>query len=224
MKTIINYTCALLLLFSISACEEVIFIPVQGSIQGVITDNNGMPLQGVNVTAAYEAPSQQPFESTKTVSTDANGFFQINDLWDKVALNASLSGFKPGSALVDLADDSKPVVDFVLEGSPSITDIRLDKNSLSASEADTLSIVVEVQDKFNDNTGSYIANIIVQTGDGATQTISNMSVQGQGLEVLLFKGTILSTGLASGTYLLIIEVRDPDGNRHQSEGGSFLIE
>lgn len=224
MKNIINYICGLLLLFSSSAREDIVFIPVQGSIQGVITDNNGSPLQGVSVSAVYEEPSQQPFETTKMASTDADGFFRINDLWDKVALHASLSGFKPSSTLVDLADDSKPVIDFILEGSPTINDIRLNKSSLSASESDTLSIVVEIQDEFNNNPGSYIANIIVINADGATQTINSLSLQGQGLEVLLFQGIILSTDLAKGNYLLMAEVQDPDGNRHQLEGGAFTIE
>ncbi len=224
MKTVINYILFLSLLMSFSACKDIVFIPTQGSIQGVITDNNGLPLQGVNVSATYEEPSQQPFESTKTASTDTEGFFQINDLWDKVALNANLAGFKPASALIDLVDHSKPMVDFVLEGSPTISDIRLDKRTLSATVPDTLSIIIEVRDAFNLNSSEYTTNLLVQNQAGATQTIRSISLQGQGFEVLLFQGNILSEDLSEGTYLLLAEVRDPDGNRHQLEGGTFSIE
>ena len=80
-----NININLFLLFSLLlyfGCEKVIFLPIQGDVDGIITDNNGQPVAGATVTATYEAPTQygESQEETKTTTTDSDGYYHLTNL------------------------------------------------------------------------------------------------------------------------------------------------
>lgn len=224
MKNFISHIFLLGALWSLSACEDIVFLPVMGTIEGTITDNNGRLVSGVTVTATFEQPGQQAFQVTKTGTSDDNGFYRISDLWDEVSLSVQSSGFRPVSAFLDLGKKNKPVLDFVLEGSPTIVDLRLDKTTLTSQNPDTLHVIVEVEDSFNSIAQGYTGHLVLKGPTGNTQAIVDLSIESQGLEVTLFSGQVVSTSLPSGAYQVIAEVKDPDGNTHQLQQGFFSVE
>ncbi len=214
----------ILLLFTLSAsmgCEEVIFFPSKGNIEGVVTDNNGTPLAGVQVVAVFEPPAIQVglplIPTTLIAATAPGGYYRLSDLWDEVSLSIDHLGFRPTSTTVDLGKNDRPEVDFTLVGSPTIQAVTFSKTTLSiaASDSDTVIVTVEVHDSFNTITQGYESNLLLQNADGVTQAILAAGLESQGLEQYLFSATVTSGLLPAGTYAVIAEVRDPDKNIHQ---------
>ena len=54
MKKIIHLL-AFLSMISFTACEDVVFLPIEGTIEGTVTDNNGAALEGVQGRQAQSA-------------------------------------------------------------------------------------------------------------------------------------------------------------------------
>lgn len=217
-----------LLLLSGTSCEDVVFLPAEGTIEGIVTDNNGAPLEGVQVTAAFEAPSDggQPFESAKSTTTLSDGSYRLADLWDEVRLSVNHSGFQPASTLIELTNrDKRPTADFTLVGSPTITAVNLNKATLSAGEPDTLTAHIEVRDAFNSIAQGYVGNLLLLRSNGTAILIQEASLTSQSLEAYLFEAVVTSGGsLPAGTYAPVAEVRDPDGNEHRLEAGEIRVE
>ena len=226
MKKIIHLL-AFLSMISFTACEDVVFLPIEGTIEGTVTDNNGAALEGVQITGTFEAPSDggQPFESNKTTTTLGDGFYRLNGLWDEVKLDVNHPGFQPASTLIKLTNkNNRPTVDFILVGSPTITAVNLNKEVLSAGSPDTLIANIEIQDKFNSITQGYVSNLLLLRPDGTAATILNAQLESQGLEAYLFRAVATSEILPAGAYKVAAEVRDPDGNEHRLETGEITIE
>ena len=218
---------AIIATLSCQSCEDVVFLPAKGTIEGTIEDNNGALLQGVQITASFEEPSQsgQSFENSKTTASNSDGFYHLDNLWDKVNLSINHPGFLPASTLVELKNkNSRLTADFTLTGSPTITSVNLSKAILSASEPDTVAISVEVQDVFNSITQGYVCNLLLFRPDGSAATILNTSVESQGFEAYLFKAIITTGLLPPGVFTVAAEVRDPDGNEHQLRTSSITVE
>ena len=207
------------------ACEDVIFIPTQGTIEGFVEDNNGVPLSGIQVSATFEAPTQsgQSFPETQVVVTDADGFYRFSELWDEVTFSINQQGFRPFTKLIDLGEDDDLELNLSLEGSPSILTIALDKTTLSVANQDTSNVDIEVVDLYNSQTGIYTGSILVQNSGGGTQTIvpANMTLSSE--QQFLLESEIRSEILPIGTYTLVIEIKDPDGNIYQSKTEQQII-
>lgn len=215
----------LLSLFSLQACKDVIFIPTQGNIKGFVEDNNGVPLAGVQVVATFEPPSQngEAFPKTTTAITDAEGYYKLTELWDDVALSISQSGFRSFTKLVDLGEDDDLELDLTLEGSPSILAVTPTKTTLSAATPDTLGIGIEVLDLFNSQEGVYTGNILLQNTSGITQVIVPANMIASSEQQFLLEAQITSDLLPIGSYMLVIEVSDPDRNTYQRKTGQEII-
>lgn len=210
----------------ITACQDVVFLPVQGLIEGVVIDNNGIPLSGVQVVAQFEAPSQggQAQPATKNVTTTESGHYLLTDLWDDVTLSVNHPGFQPVSTLVTLGHRNKKITrDIVLQGSPTISGIALSKNTLTTSRTDTLRVRMEVQDNFNSLSQGYLSTLQLQRADGSTAFIQDVLLESQGLNTYLFSTLLTSDLLATGNYRVEAFVKDPDGNTHQQSAGDITV-
>lgn len=214
----------LLTLGSLIACEDVIFLPAQGSIQGFVEDNNGVPLAGVPVSVTFEAPSQsgQAFPETQTLSTDANGFYRFTDIWDEVSFSINQPGFQSFTKLIDLGTDDDQALNVTLEGSPTILSFDISKTTLTTATQDTLHMNIEVLDVFNSQTGIYTGNILLQNASGATQAIVPATMTTASQQQFLLEAQITSNLLPVGTYTPIIEVIDPDNNSYQRKSGQQI--
>ncbi len=209
----------LLSLLSILGCQGVIFLPIQGEIDGYVTDNNGKPIVGVTVSAAFLAASSggESIPRNRSTTTDQEGYFRLSELWDEVEISINHSGFKRQSRFIDLQDNSKPELNLELEGSPSIQAITLSKDSLSLnlSTPDTIMAKMEILDAFNSQSGNYKGNLILQNSAGEAQSIFANTKQSGGQNLFLLETLITTEGLPPGTYSLLAEATDPDGNTHQ---------
>lgn len=208
---------SLLLCLSSMACDDVIFVPSQGSIHGTVKDNNGVPLAGIRVSATFEAPSQggESFPETKTVTTDANGYYRFSELWDEVVFSIEQSGFRPLTQWVDLGKENDLELNVSLEGSPEILGLNLIKTTLTTETPDTLDVGIEVLDSFNSQTGEYTGSILIQDDSGATQAIVPATMLAASQQQVLLNAQITSDLLTKGIYTLVVEVSDPDQNRYQ---------
>ncbi|MEL7118335.1 MAG: carboxypeptidase-like regulatory domain-containing protein [Bacteroidota bacterium] len=201
------------------SCEEISIIPAQGTIEGIVVDNNGLPQAGVQVSATFEPPTQggEPFPKTETTTTDAIGFYRFSELWDEVSISIDQPGFHPYISSIDLGKGRNQVLNPILEGSPIIVRVDLNKTTLNTGSLDTINIDIEVMDVFNSQAGNYIGNILVQNTNGGTQAIIPASTIASSQQKFLLKTQITSDLLPIGTFSLLAEVSDPDGNTDQSQ-------
>lgn len=217
-KYSLQIICFLCLLFQLS-CEHVVFLPVQGEIEGYVRDTNGKPVAGITVSAAFEAASSsgQAAASVQSAKTDLEGYYRLNDLWDEISLSINHPGFEPVFHFIDLKDEARPVVNIELIGSPKIQGIALDKNALSLSlpTPDTIVAQIEVLDAYNSQDGSYKGSLILQDATGNTQAIVGATNPSGSQSLYLLEALISSDELAKGTYSVTVEATDPDGNTHR---------
>ena len=209
------------------SCSNIIFVPVKGSINGYVTDNNGAVLGGIEVVASFIAPSQsegQPSSlTTVTATTDSNGYYELADLWDDVTITVDQLRFTFFSQFVHLDADNHPRVDIPLSGSPTITRTSLSKEKLSFGQPDTLIARMEVNDRYNTTPDGYSGNLLL-IDDDATAAIYSVTLISQGLENYLFEAMITSNDLPRGILTVVAEVKDPDGNTHALSVGTLLVE
>lgn len=201
-------------------CSKVNFLPIQGDIEGWITDNNGQPVAGASVSATYVAPTEFGIGEQKTASTttDSEGHYHLTSLWDEVHLQINHPGLESISTLVKLkAKKTSLLVDLSMEGIPSIQSVTFDKTVLSVSPAllDTIRFHIEVKDMYNSQTGNYQGNLLLEDGTGKTSLITGVTVKEQGLNRVLLAGIITVGDLVPGTYQPLAETIDPDENSHR---------
>lgn len=209
-------------------CKDVIFIPIKGTIECFVTDNNGSPLVGVQVSATYDAPSQSPGQlplpTTISVVTDYRGYCLLKDVWDEVTVTVNQPGFLPVTTQVDMNDYNHPTLNLALTGSPTIAIVALNKTTLASAFPDTIAIRVEVRDVINANSGAnYTVNCLLRPQSGATTAIIPATLFSQSLDQYLFDAFMISGDYPAGTYGLLAEVKDPDGNSHQLDFGQNVI-
>lgn len=224
---IIIYGIICLLLFPLAGCQEVVFYPVQGSVSGIVRDNNGVPMQGIAVSVTFQEPAQSPgqtvFPQTKSTQTDHNGYYKIEDLWEEILLSTQVTGFEPAARYHNLRDNSNPVLDLTLNGSPTVVTYKLSKPVLSITNSDTIRFDIEVRDVYNESGQPYKCTIRLLDGNQATAAIVTANLKSESLETYLFEGQIRSEDLTTpGNYILEVEVRDPDNHQHRLNTGLSL--
>lgn len=219
MKNIPFKLLLVLSLVSYFGCEKVTWLPIQGDIEGFVTDNNGQTLAGVTVTASFESPTEfgQAEMKSSTFVTGPDGYYRLEDLWDAVQIRAEHPGHELTSVLVELKlKDQSPRVDFSLNGSPFIQGLTFSKTNLSVTSGilDSIQFTLEVTDAYNNMLGDYQSNLLLENGSGSTQAIIPGTIQSQGLDRVLLQGWITSEDLVSGTYRVSAETLDPDNNSY----------
>lgn len=201
-----------------SCDKSPIFIPVKGSISGSIIDNNGLPLSRVKIEADFIAPENTAGSSpasSATAFTQVTGNYELNELWDQVELSIEQEGFQPVYESVNLVrNNSKPQLDFTLVGSPTIQSIAFSKTLLAENETDSIIIRVAAQDLYNSNTESYLGKLLIKDDVGQTKIILTAEEEEQSNTIHLFTGTLSAGRLSAGSYQVVAEVTDPDGNAH----------
>lgn len=209
----------LLSLLAFLGCKEVIFIPIQGAIEGYITDNNGDPISGVTVSATFVAAtsSGQAFPSTKSTSTNNEGYYKLIELWDEVEINIQHAGFESMFQFIDLQGNPQPELNIELVGSPTIQAITLNKNTLALNTQalDTILAKIEILDVYNSQFGNYSGNLILQNSAGKAQSIFATTNEIGSQNLFLLEALITNGELPQGTYSVLVEATDPDGNTHQ---------
>lgn len=206
----------LILLFG---CKKVTFLPIQGDVEGYITDNNGQPVSGATVSATFEAPTQYgPAEDqNKSTTTDSDGYYHLKDLWDEILLHVDHSGLEPTTTLIKLSGKERFLqVDLALNGSPTISRVTFEKTILSIDSLlqDSILFEVEVEDSYNNQFGDYQCNLKLEDSAGNTRRIVSATVKEQSLKRVLLAGVVTAGKLQAGSYLVNAEVIDPDGNSH----------
>lgn len=204
-----------------TSCEKPpVFIPVRGNISGAIFDNNGSPLKGAQIEANFEAPENNSGispPSTIVASTNSEGAYELNEVWDQVSLSISQIGFQPVFEQVELVlGNANLEADFTLVGSPTVQSVSLSKTVLAVTEPDTITIRVEAQDLFNSNFGAYTGKLLLKNETGGTEVILTAMEEGQSNTQYLFAANLFSGQLPAGVYQAVAEVTDPDGNFHQA--------
>ena len=216
----------LLLLLGLSgliSCEKAIFLPRQGAIEGIITNNNGEPMAGVEVSASFEAasPNGQPFHEVKSIRTDRDGYYRLSNLWDEVEVNIVQPGFQPLIHHVDLRKNTQPVVNLVLVGSPTIKNVAFDKTTLQSS--DTIVARMEIEDVFNSQPGNYGGNLLLMDMQGAIQSIFPAGAIQESQNRFLLEALITADVMPPGSYQVLVEVFDPDSNLHQISADDRIL-
>lgn len=201
-------------------CEKITFLPIQGEIEGRITDNNGQAVAGASVSATFEAPTEfgRGEQQTKSTTTDADGHYQLTGLWDEILLRVDHPGLEPVSTGVKLkVKEQSSREDLTMNGSPSIQDVTFDKTVLSVSSdlPDTIFFSIEVEDLYNSQPGSYRGNLLLEDNTRKTRLITAVTVEEQGLDRVLLTGKITGEDLVPGTYQPLVETIDPDENSHR---------
>lgn len=214
-NTIPALALSLALLFT--ACEDTIWIPVRGDIIGVVTDNNGLPLNDVTVSASFEAPTDNgsPQPSTRSSQTDPDGRYSLTELWDRVELSIRHPGFRPEVRIIELQADRDETLDITLLGSPTIVSILADRAILDSAQPDSAHVQIEVEDRYNEQLTGYTVYLLLRDRpSGELAAITAATRSGQSLERFIFETTLQVNELTPGAYTLQAEVTDPDGNTH----------
>ena len=201
------------------SCNDVEFLPKKGSIYGIVVDNNDIPLEGVEVVATFNLPesSSGSFDSSPVSNTTASdGTYKLDDVWDEVYLEIDHTGFRSSFQRVELTSgNQRPQVNFTLTGSPTVESIAFDADTLNKENFESLAITMVVEDLYNTFSDTPIAYCQVQDSVGRTVLILDADIDSQSQTRFVFEALLTSESLPVGTYKIIGEATDPDGNTHQ---------
>ena len=215
------------LLGILCSCGEIEFLPTKGSVYGIVVDNNNMPLGGVEVVASFTAPESSSGFLTSPVSnaTSGDGKYQVDEVWDEVHLEINHTGFLPAFQRVELVNSKRNAqVNFTLIGSPTIQSVTFSQDTLNKDSLESLIISMVGEDLFNTFPDTPVGTFLVQNSEGQTVQIQDAEIDSQSQTSFLFRSLLTSDDLPRGTYQVIGEVIDTDGNRHAlSSDESFEI-
>lgn len=205
----------------LSSCNDVEFLPTKGSIYGIVVDNNDIPLEGVEVIATFDLPESlsgsESFDRLPVRNTTASdGAYELDDVWDEVYLEIDHTGFQSSFQRVELTSgNQRPQVNFTLTGSPTVESIAFDADTLNKENFESLAITMVVEDLYNTFSDTPIAYCQVQDSAGRTVLILDADIDSQSQTRFVFEAILTSESLPVGTYHVIGEATDPDGNTHQ---------
>lgn len=198
----------------LSACEHDIFGPNRGNIQGTVVDNLNQPVEGVRVTSVFieDEENQQTTEITRTTDSDGSYFFDDVLLTDH-EISIEKAGLKKGYKSIRLTQENNDQThDFILEGSPEISDYNIDNSTISVTNNEDAVITLSVTDRFNEDSTStlFTTKCIVSKNENSIK-ILDLNLDSNSNVLFLFTATISATELQQGDYNISFEVIDPDG-------------
>jgi hypothetical protein len=147
----------------------------------------------------------------------------LQDLQGQVEVKVQTPRFMPEKQLVDLNMNEKPLVNFILEGSPTIQKIDLNKNSLSESSSDSIFVRIEAIDLYNTIASGYKGYILVQDEQAGTETVFPAFEFFREEKTVVLSGNIQSGRLTPGSYAVVVELYDPDGNKHEMRSNNMIV-
>lgn len=208
-----------------SGCQKVLNIPLKGSVSGYVIDeftNDSIP--NVLIEALFTLPDDGTGEErTKTTATTSDGFFHIEDIWDRARVTVSKPGFRTLSFDISIQDDADTTFILKTRGFPKIVGSSFSTKDLSHIENDTMNISVEIEDRYNLAEGTYSAVVFfydlerditvasVELSE-TVQSQSFISLQGQ-IDVTAFP--LLEEDETERVYGYFVEVTDPDENSNE---------
>lgn len=224
-KSILSILFVLAAIVTWSGCKKGLNIPLKGSISGYVIDeftNDSIP--NVEIQALFTLPNNGTGEErTKTTTTTSNGFFHIEDIWDRARVTVSKPGFRTLSFDISIQDDADTTFILKTRGFPKIVGSSFSTKDLSHIENDTMNISVEIEDRYNEIEGTYSAVIFfydlernvtvasIQLNE-TVQSQSFINLQGQ-TDATVFP--LLGANETERVYGYFIEVTDPDENSNE---------
>ena len=105
MKKIILITLSISSLFF--NCRQPIIIPVVGAVEGKIVNIHNEPINGAEVTITHIPASESSEAEERTISTttDFEGKFILEDVWDEFRIDVEKSGFRLSKTVVTADQD-----------------------------------------------------------------------------------------------------------------------
>ena len=202
----------------------------RGSLTGVVTDPQGVPVPGVPVTA-----TETKTNVSRTVTTDPSGHYAFSDLVDGLyRIQAELQGFKTFTKdAVEVKTDSPVRVDVTLElgGLTEVTDVReaaeVAQEIKQRSDFVVDAIVAEDVGKLPDNsvaaalarvTGVQIRRDAGEANNVLIRGLPNVVTLLDGREVFTTTGRFIALGDVPANLLDRVEVYKSNG-ASQIEGG-----
>ena len=209
----INIFLLLSMIVFCSACDEILFYPIEGNIDGIVTDNNNTPVFDANVTLTYTSSGT---ETTKSTNTNNNGEYFFEEIpVGSIEVEVTKQGLSICRKNTKLEKDARnATVHCELEGSPIFMGLYLEKETLSKSAQDTTSVLIQAEDLFDENEfEAHEAALIFHNAEDVIVWIENIEMEARGIkEVLFIKDDLTAENLVVDTYHLDVSIEDPDGN------------
>jgi len=211
MKNIIFLVFSILIFMT--NCTEPVFLPMIGSVEGNIVNIHENPLNGVQVDLMHIA---EQGEETLSTTTDFNGQYQFEEVFDAFRITVKAAGFEGESIR---AEDFTKAYDFALIGSPESAEIILSSTHLYPADTTALSVLVKVIDPYNDSDSEYTGSLLLSDQDGTPQAQLPLASKALGVGSATLETMISHEAISPGTYNLSTVVIDPDTNQlmHKSD-------
>ncbi len=221
---------SLILLVFITSCEQNIFGPNEGSLEGTITDNNGNPVQGAKITAKHIKENEEGVdnlqEKTVNITSDAAGFYRF----EKIPLTeheiiVEKNGLEDFSQFIILSQSNiSQTLNASLNGSPTIKSTSFSPTAISIAANDNSTINITVNDVFNETQGdiNYSAKCLLYKGT-VLETIIDLPLLSNSSTLFVFEKQIQATSLDSFTYDVTFEIIDPDRQTSSRSIGTFTV-
>ena len=214
MKKIIFITISLATIFI--NCRKPNFLPMVGAVEGTVLNIHNEPIVGAEVKIIHVPASESTEAEERTISTttDFEGKFLLEDIWDEFRIDVVKSGFEGQTEHHEIRQGSfEQSLDFTLIGSPEASAIILDRTTLSESDTTELTVLVTVQDAFNETPSGYSGNLMITDQNGVLQSVLSLSAKAEGIGTATLEANLFSGSLEASTYDVSASISDPDGNR-----------
>ena len=206
-----------LLLGLLHGCQKPQLIPIKGSIEGFVIDNNGAPIKDADIAIIYVPATEEAEEAEEkevTIHSNVEGFYELGNLWDDLLITVSKTGFKGAFAHIRLSEQSAAIHDFELIGSPTVQSITLTTNNLTAADENPIQINVALEDGYNSDTPKYEGNLFFEDANGVLQLTLPLNPLAIGATTATLTAKLTHEQLLPGTYTISTQVIDLDGNKH----------
>ena len=207
-----------LALLVVTGCEKNIFGPNRGTLSGIVTDQNDVPISGVEITSSFlvsiDDEGNGRFREAKG-TTDQDGYYELRQVGlDENEVVYKKDGFEELTQIVFISqEDNNQLLNVVLTGSPILTSFAVSDDQLSLTENDTTEISVTFLDEFQEfSSTNYTVNMILNL-DGVIAGIIPLELEFSSIRNFsFFKQIEASEFQDTVVYSLDVEIQDPDGN------------
>lgn len=224
MKNIIYIALALTTLFV--GCRKPVLLPVVGEVEGTVLDIHGVPIVGAEIKIIHTpvSESSEPSEETIATTTDFEGNFSINEVWDDFRIDVKHPGFEGQSKQEEMSRGTfEHRFDFTLIGSPERSEIILSRGTFYATDSVGLSILVKVEDQYNELNSGYNGNLIFSDSNSALHSVYPLMIKAEGGGEATLEYIFIPDSLMVGTFGLSASVFDPDGNEIFTSSTEMLL-
>ncbi|MFQ5771167.1 MAG: carboxypeptidase-like regulatory domain-containing protein [bacterium] len=202
------------------------FGPNEGTLVGVVTDNNGNVVVSAKVTVerihAKSGDTGWSNNPDTETTTDAQGRFFLHDVpIDLVKIKATKTGLTEVIKIEDINQDGywscdKPSVEVELsmEGAPTIISVAVVPTTASISTNDLIDVSAIVTDNYTTNTYSLpTVQVVLHSQESKdSQQVYPLTTNSTGAS-WFFEASFYASELLAGTFGLEFSAIDADGNQ-----------